>query len=206
MCTVNQLIRGSIQKSKICALLIFGVAFLIGCGSKTADLPAEAAPATVDRVVTATVVKQDASQTIPAYDSSLPSLAPSSSVDGSSDADSSSQVTTDSLVEPVFQGESDQSDLFVEREAIDALGDELFLEIISPAEDVVFVEASTFILTARTVIDAAVSINDDLVDIDEDGILELELTLEEGPNLVEVVTSLSSGEEKSAVLTIFYLP
>ena len=50
------------------------------------------------------------------------------------------------------------------------------------------------------------SVNDDLVDLNEEGMLEVLVDLEEGPNIIEVVVSVGTGEEMSAVLTIFYLP
>ena len=201
----------------MCALLIIGVVFILGCGSKDADLPVEAAPAPAIGAATAPEVNNanqptssqpTNSPTTPANDSSIPVVPPSSSNESTSESGSGSSNTTEALVVPVVDVEADssQSDLFVERDGLDALSEALFLEIISPAEEVVFVESPIFVLKARTVIDAAVSVNDDLVDVNEEGILEIELTLEEGPNVVEVVTSLSNGDEKSAVLTIFYLP
>ncbi|MCI0887531.1 MAG: hypothetical protein J4N30_04925 [Chloroflexi bacterium] len=236
---MKRLIKGPIRKFQVCALLMVGVAFVVGCGSKPVDTPAEAAPAPVNKVVAAQEKVLDTvldaalvaapataatgddtnpgelhdlnpapSQATPAYEPPLAaegSVAPSSAAESPGESESPASGPTEGLVEPVVE-ESDQSDLFVERDAIEALGDELFLEIISPAEEVVFVESPIFVLTARTVIDAAVSVNDDLLDVDEEGIVQTELTLEEGPNIVEVVVSLSGGQEKSAVLTIFYLP
>ena len=226
MCTVNQLIKGSMRKAPMCALLMVGVAFLLGCGSEPAEPLIEAGPAPAAGAVNApeletanqpgssepadsqAMPEYTSSQTMPAYDSSMPAVAPSASIESGSEADSGDSTTGESLVEPAapLVETSGQSDLFVERDAIDALSEDLFLEIISPTEEVVFVESATFLLTARTVIDAAVSVNDDLVEVNEEGILEAELTLEEGPNLVEVVASTAGGDELSAVLTIFYLP
>ena len=94
----------------------------------------------------------------------------------------------------------------VAEEPIDDEIEDLFLEIIAPDEDVVFVGDPTFLISARTRLDAAVSVNDDLVDLNEDGLLEALVDLEEGPNIIEVVASVDTGEELSAVLTIFYLP
>ncbi|MCH8064148.1 MAG: DUF4382 domain-containing protein [Chloroflexi bacterium] len=91
-------------------------------------------------------------------------------------------------------------------EPVDDEIEDLFLEIIAPEEDVVFVGDPTFLVSARTRLDAAVSVNDDLVDLNEEGMLEVLVDLEEGPNIIEVVVSVGTGEEVSAVLTIFYLP
>ena len=89
---------------------------------------------------------------------------------------------------------------------IDDPTEDLFLEIITPEEDVSFVGDPIFMVSARTRLDAAVSVNDDLVDLNEEGLLEALVVLEEGPNIIEVVASVDTGEEVSAVLTIFYLP
>ena len=84
--------------------------------------------------------------------------------------------------------------------------EDLFLEIIAPEADVAFVGDPTFLVSARSRLDAAVSVNDDLVELNEEGLLETLVDLEEGPNIIEVVASIDTGEEVSAVLTIFYLP
>ncbi len=92
-------------------------------------------------------------------------------------------------------------------EDADPLGDEFFLQMISPGGDPAFVKSPVFDVTGKTRVDAAVSVNDDLLDVDEEGIFTSSVALEEGPNIIEVVASVNSGEpEKSMVLTIFYLP
>lgn len=210
------------RKVQVCALLAVGAALLVACGSDSAKSPAEAAPEPVAKIAPAqestldttpntttssrpTTLNPATSQTAPAYEPPNTAVAPSSSTGSDGGSTATNLETIDrSLVSNIL--ESTQGDLFIERDAIDALSDELFLEILSPSEDVAFVESPNFVLTARTVLDAAVSVNDDLVDVDEEGILKVVLILEEGPNLIEVVTSLSNGDEKSAVLTIFYLP
>ena len=80
-----------------------------------------------------------------------------------------------------------------------------FLKVLSPSEDTVLIESSTFTVSGETRVDATVSVNDDLIDVDENGVFSALVTLEEGPNIVEVVASVEA-EEQSAVLTIFYLP
>lgn len=89
----------------------------------------------------------------------------------------------------------------------DPLSEELFLVLLSPQEDTVFVNSPTVSLSGLTVIDAVVSVNDDLVEVDAEGRFEAVASLEEGPNLIEVVvSSTATGEEKSVVLMVFYLP
>ena len=91
-------------------------------------------------------------------------------------------------------------------EPIDDAIEDLFLEIITPEDGVAFVSDPTYLVSARTRLDAAVSVNDDLVDLNEEGLLEALVELEEGDNTIEVVASIDTGEEVSAVLIIFYLP
>ena len=89
----------------------------------------------------------------------------------------------------------------------DPLSEELFLVLLSPQEDTVFVNSPTVSLSGLTVIDAVVSVNDDLVEVDAEGRFEAVASLEEGSNLIEVVvSSTATGEEKSVVLMVFYLP
>ncbi|MCH8309741.1 MAG: hypothetical protein IIB17_04505 [Chloroflexi bacterium] len=216
---MNQLIKRSVGKAQFCALFIIGVIILAGCSSKPEVPPAEAAPEVIEKpqsiqepappvVAVESVAAQEpvpaASKPMPEYDSSVPAVVAPPSNDSSNEGVVVEANAPEVLLEPVL--ESDQSELFVEHDAIDAISEELFLEIISPTEEVAFVESPTFVIMARTLIDAAVSVNDDLVDVNEEGVLEWVVNLVEGPNLVEVVASVSGGEEKSAVLTIFYLP
>ena len=93
----------------------------------------------------------------------------------------------------------------------DALGDKFFLEVLSPTpeteEEISFVSANTVEVVGRTRVDAAVSVQDTFVEVDEDGRFELTVELVEGPNLIEVVASVGTGEEeKSAVLIVSYEP
>ena len=90
----------------------------------------------------------------------------------------------------------------LEQDPFDGL---FFLSLISPDEDTIFIESPTYTVSGKTRIDATVSVNDDLIDVNENGIFSALVTLEEGPNIVEVVASVEA-EEQSAVLIIFYLP
>ena len=57
-----------------------------------------------------------------------------------------------------------------------------------------------------TSVDAVVSINGELVTLDDRGNFSVIITLEEGPNLIEVIASDLDGNVKSAVFTIIFLP
>lgn len=210
---MNQLIKGSVGKSPIYALLVIGIMILVACSSKPEEPLEEAAPGVIDKAQSAQesappvvavepVAGQEpvpaASQAMPEYDSVVPAVVAPPSTENNNEGVTVEAKAPAVILLPV--PESNQSELFVEHDASDAISEELFLEIINPSDEVAFV------ITARTLLDAAVSVNDDLVDVNEEGILESVITLVEGPNLVEVVASVSGGEEKSAVLTIFYLP
>ena len=217
---MNQLIKESVGKVPIYALLIIiGIVILVGCSSKPEETPAEAAPAAIEKaqpvqesappvVAVESVATQEpvpaVSQAMPEYDPAVPAVVAPPSFESNNDGVTVEAEAPEALLVPVL--ESNQSELFVEHDAADAISEELFLEIINPSDKVAFVETATFVITARTLLGAAVSVNDDLVDVNEEGILESVITLVEGLNLVEVGASVSSVEEKSEVLTIFYLP
>ena len=74
-------------------------------------------------------------------------------------------------------------------------------------EEISFVSTDTVDVVGRTRVDAAVSVQDTFVEVDEDGRFELTVELVEGPNIIEVVASVGTGEEeKSAVLIVSYEP
>ena len=54
--------------------------------------------------------------------------------------------------------------------------------------------------------DAVVTINDTVVEPNIDGQFSLTVDLEDGPNIIEVVASVASGEQLDLVLVVFYLP
>ncbi len=83
---------------------------------------------------------------------------------------------------------------------------DLFLQLVSPEETEVFVEVGTLTVTGRTRVDAVVTINDTIVGPNIDGEFTLDVTLEEGPNIIEVVASVASGGQMDLVLVALYLP
>ena len=107
----------------------------------------------------------------------------------------------DSDEEDVNEDESESTEA-----ASDPLGEQLFLEVVSPEEDPSFVEVAMTVISGLTRVDAVVSVNDDLVDVDESGSFEAQVELEEGPNIIEIVASVVGGEEEFVILTVFYLP
>jgi len=82
----------------------------------------------------------------------------------------------------------------------------LFLAIESPANLVEIVTEDEIEITGRTRIDALVSVNDEIVDVDENGRFNATVALEEGDNVIEIVASIATGEEVGESLVIFYEP
>ena len=85
----------------------------------------------------------------------------------------------------------------------------LFLVITQPT-DGAQVSASNIGITGKTIPGAvvSVSINDEIeiVTVGQDGKFTVRVTLEEGPNLIEVVASDQQGNEKFATVTVIYIP
>ncbi len=83
---------------------------------------------------------------------------------------------------------------------------ELTLELLEPEDLEVITEEPRIEIVGSTRIDAVVTINDTVVEPDGDGLFSLGVDLEEGPNLIEIVASVASGEQKDLVLVVVYLP
>ena len=83
---------------------------------------------------------------------------------------------------------------------------ELFLQITAPVE-VELVSAEPLItIEGKTRADAVVTLNDLLVEPNALGGFEAEVTLLEGPNVIEILASVGSGKYVSKILTVIYLP
>lgn len=87
----------------------------------------------------------------------------------------------------------------------DATGD-FFLTIEEPLETESIIAESSITVTGRTRLDATISVNDIFADIDGDGRFVVTVDLEIGPNIIEVVASLSTGEALNEVLVVIYSP
>ncbi|MDA1272334.1 MAG: hypothetical protein O3A93_13965 [Chloroflexi bacterium] len=87
-----------------------------------------------------------------------------------------------------------------------AIEGDLFLQLLDPLEAEVFTEVSPLRVAGRTRVDAVVTVNDTIVEPDIDGKFSLDVPLEEGPNIIEVVASVASGEQQDLVLVAIYLP
>lgn len=80
-----------------------------------------------------------------------------------------------------------------------------FLEVAAPEDESVLASPSVDV-KGRTVPDAVVSVNGELATVEADGSFTLSLSLEEGPNAIEVVASDFQGNEAARILTVIYVP
>jgi hypothetical protein len=81
-----------------------------------------------------------------------------------------------------------------------------FLDLLQPTSLELIVNEPDLIVGGKTVVDAVVTVNDDIVVTDSEGLFGALVTLDPGPNLIEVVGSVLSGESKGLVITAVYLP
>lgn len=86
-----------------------------------------------------------------------------------------------------------------------ALPSELFLEITEPADESV-VGLPTVTVRGLTTPDAIVSVGGQTVDVDAQGGFAVEITLEPGPNIIELVVSNLAGMEESTLISLIYIP
>ena len=84
-------------------------------------------------------------------------------------------------------------------------GERLFLGIAEPQDESV-VDTETVAVRGSTTADAVVSVNGAVVEVDAQGSFEATVTLEDGPNLIEVVASDLTGAEESVDIVVVYLP
>ena len=83
---------------------------------------------------------------------------------------------------------------------------DFFLQLVEPPETEIFTDAASLNVVGRTRVDALVTINDTIVEPNIDGEFSLVVALEEGPNIIEVVASVASGDQMDLVLVVIYLP
>lgn len=80
----------------------------------------------------------------------------------------------------------------------------LFLEVIGLGEENI-VRGNTLFLSGRANPDAVLSINGVIVPVDSDGVFGVNVSLDPGPNLLEVVASDLAGNTESRVITVISL-
>ncbi len=82
---------------------------------------------------------------------------------------------------------------------------QLLLTITSPADGAV-VGVANVTITGQTAPNATVSVNGDIVDTDASGKFSAPVTLEEGPNVFDVIATDPDGNEASTQIVISYAP
>ncbi len=82
----------------------------------------------------------------------------------------------------------------------------LFLQLERPEGLELLTEDAALEVVGRTRVDAVVTINDTIVEPDIDGRFSLTVDLETGPNIIEVVASVASGDQEDLVLVAIYIP
>jgi hypothetical protein len=83
---------------------------------------------------------------------------------------------------------------------------EFVLQVVEPVSAETFTSSPTITIQGRTRADAAITVNDQFATPDIDGVFTTEYALEIGPNIIEIVASISTGEQLSQVLTVIYIP
>ena len=82
---------------------------------------------------------------------------------------------------------------------------EFFLEVIEPQNESVVHQQSVEVV-GRSTPDAVVSVNDTTAELDAQGNFTVEVSLKEGPNVIEVVASDFEGNQESVVIALVYVP
>lgn len=79
----------------------------------------------------------------------------------------------------------------------------LWLRLSSPQDGAV-VNQPVINVTGQAPADTVISLNDDIILVPADGIFSTPVTLDEGPNILELVASNIDGDEIDLVLTVVY--
>ncbi len=81
----------------------------------------------------------------------------------------------------------------------------LWLQVLSPLDESV-VNAPQVDVSGSTPAGTVISINNDILIVGADRQFKTAVTLEEGPNLIEIIASDESGNELTVMLTVTYEP
>ena len=82
---------------------------------------------------------------------------------------------------------------------------DLFLQLLEPDALEVITEEPRIRIVGRTRVDAIVTVNDTVADPDGEGVFSTEVALEDGPNIIEVIASIGSGEQTDLILVVIYI-
>lgn len=79
------------------------------------------------------------------------------------------------------------------------------LKVIEPQDESI-VYSSPVVVRGTAWPDAVVSVDGQMAEVDEEGNFEVSVSLEEGPNLIEVVASDFRGNERRIEIAVIYIP
>ena len=80
----------------------------------------------------------------------------------------------------------------------------LSLTLITPSSLSLVVEEPSLAIEGKTRMDALLTVGNEIVEPDLDGQFSHTITLQPGHNLVEIIASTSTGEQKSLILAVIY--
>ena len=81
----------------------------------------------------------------------------------------------------------------------------LWLQVLSPQDEAV-VNTPQVDVTGSGPAGAVISINDEILIVGDDGQFKTTVSLDEGPNLIEIIASDNNGNETSLILAVTYEP
>ncbi len=79
------------------------------------------------------------------------------------------------------------------------------LKVLAPQDEAVVTTASIQV-RGETIPSAVVTVNGQIVEVDADGQFQVTLTLEEGPNVIDIIATDEDGNEVAVELVIFRAP
>jgi hypothetical protein len=92
-----------------------------------------------------------------------------------------------------------------EKGAITKTSGSLTVQLLEP-QDETTVRTSVISVRGQAPADTVVTVNDDILVVGSDAKFETQVTLDEGPNVVEIVASDTNGDEVSFNVTVTYQP
>ena len=141
----------------------------------------------------------------------IPNIAPDAgATDPSSQGDGSSQTSESDSENDSGQTESNPEPQATQEPVAvisagtpnpEAVGEQVFIDL-EGIENESIVEGSQVAFTGTTTPDALVSVNGESIAVDLDGTFSVELSLEPGPNFIEIVSSNLRGQETSRVISV----
>lgn len=141
-------------------------------------------------------------------DGQTPNIAPGVGASSPDSGDSAAESTPQPVTNPTATPESAPASTATPAPPVaagtpnpEAVGQQVFLDIAGIENESVITESEVTI-TGTTTPDALVSINGQIVAVELDGSFSTTLSLDPGPNFVEIVSSNLRGQETSSVISV----